>query len=70
MIRVVSYQQWAPNKNNTAARVGPKPKPWRMTKKRGRKPKMTPQMVKDAKQLLQRNPMMNNASIAQHLNWY
>ncbi len=69
-IRVVPYSQWKPTKGNDSARRGPTTKPWKMTKKRGRKRKMTPAMVQDAKQLLKRNPKMNNASIAQHLNWY
>ena len=67
---VVPYSRWKPTKNNDGARRGPAPKPWRMTKKAGRHRKLTPAMVKDAKQILKRNPKMNNASIAQHLNWY
>ena len=68
--RVVSYEKWKPTKGNDAARRGPVPKPWRMTQKTGPDRKMSKAMVKDAKQLLKTNPMMNNAAIAQHLNWY
>ena len=67
--RVISYEKWKPTKGNDGCRRGPKTKPWKMCQKPGRKRKLTPKMVKDAKQLLKRNPKMNNAAIAQHLNW-
>ena len=67
--RVVSYDKWKPTKGNDGCRPDPKKKPWKMCHKPGRKRKMSSKIVKDAKQLLKRNPKMNNASIAQHLNW-
>ena len=67
---VVEYEVWEPTAGNDGARRGPDKPHFLRTKKRGRKRKITPRMLADAKQLLRRSPKMSNEALAQCLNWY
>ena len=67
-VHLVDYKEWTPTKGNPGARRGPVTPHFRRNRKRGRKLKVTPVELKFAKQKLRRQPRINNATLAQHIN--
>ena len=66
-VHLVDYKTWKPTKGNQIERRGPIPPHFKMTRKKGPKPKLDKKDRARAKQYLERDPDLSNTALAQKI---